>query len=121
MTTILIVEDNAMNMKLTSVILKTAGYDILQAEDGETAIDLAQENKPDLILMDVQMAGMDGLSATRILKGNQETAAIPVIALTAFAMRGDEEKILAAGCDGYLPKPFQRDTLLATISMKLAT
>lgn len=120
MATILIVEDNPMNMKLTSVILKAAGYTILQAEDGETAIDLAQKNIPDLILMDVQMAGMDGLSATRFLKQNRETAAIPVIALTAFAMRGDEEKILAAGCDGYIPKPFQRDSLLTAVATKLS-
>lgn len=121
MATILVVEDNPANLKLAILLLKNAGHDVLQAEDGAVAIDIARDRRPDLVLMDVQMAGMDGLTAAGILKRDPATATIPIIALTAFAMRGDEEKILAAGCDGYIAKPFHYPDLLAKVTEMLGT
>ena len=115
MATILIVEDNPANLKLATLLLKNDGHAVLQAEDGSTAIDAARNQQPDLVLMDVQMAGMDGLTAAGILKRDPVTATIPIIALTALAMRGDEEKILAAGCDDYIAKPFHYSDLLAKV------
>src|SRR5262245_61444179 len=109
MARILVVEDNPMNLKLAAVVLIAAGHTVLRAQDGEEGLSIARREKPDLILMDVQMAGMDGLTATRMLKSEIETHRIPVVALTAFAMRGDEEKIMAAGCDAYVAKPFERE------------
>lgn len=120
MATILVVEDNAANMKLARVLLEKAGYAVLMAGDGETGVQLARESVPDLILMDVQMPGMDGLAATGILKGDPLTRSIPIIALTAHAMKGDDEKILAAGCDGYLAKPFHYPDLLKAVDDILA-
>jgi len=102
---ILIIEDNPQNMKLASDILKMSGYTVLQAIDAISGLNLVKEDKPDLILMDIQLPGMDGLAATARLRADPETAAIPVIALTAFAMKGDREKMLAAGCDDYISKP----------------
>ncbi|OHB88190.1 MAG: hypothetical protein A3D13_05005 [Planctomycetes bacterium RIFCSPHIGHO2_02_FULL_40_12] len=102
---ILIVDDNQMNMELASDLLGVNGYQVFQAGDAKTGIDIAKKEKPDLILMDVQLPGMDGLQATSILKEDVETRDIPVIALTAHAMKGDEEKILEAGCAGYISKP----------------
>jgi len=116
MATILIVEDNPANLKLATLLLRNDGHAVLQAEDGAAAIDAARNQRPDLVLMDVQMAGMDGLTAAGILKRDPATAAIPIIALTAFAMRGDEEKILATGCDGYIAKPFHYPDLLAKVN-----
>lgn len=120
MATILVVEDNAANMKLARVLLEKAGHAVLMAGDGETGVRLARESVPDLILMDVQMPGMDGLAATGILKDDPLTQGIPIIALTAHAMKGDNEKILAAGCDGYLTKPFHYPDLLKAIDDILA-
>jgi CheY-like chemotaxis protein len=108
---ILVVEDNPVNMELTADILGAAGYTVLQAENAERGLALAQVEKPALILMDVRLPGMDGLSATEILKGEAETREIPVVALTAHAMKGDEEKALAAGCEGYITKPIDTRTL----------
>jgi len=112
MATILIVEDNPANLKLATLMLNNHGYAVLQAEEGVAAIEIVRNRRPDLVLMDVQMAGMDGLTAAGILKSDPSTAVIPIIALTALAMRGDEEKILAAGCDGYIAKPFHYAELL---------
>ena len=111
---ILIVEDTPMIMELTTVLLEVAGYVVIQAETAEDGIKLASAESPDLILMDIGLPGMDGLSATGILKQDPGTKAIPVVALTGFAMKKDEKRILAAGCDGYLTKPidtreFSRD------------
>lgn len=102
---ILIVDDNAMNMELVSDILEVHGYKVLQANNAQKGIDIAMKEKPHLILMDIQLPGMDGLRATNILKENSETRDVPVVALTAHAMAGDKESILKAGCAGYISKP----------------
>jgi len=112
---ILIVEDNPANMKLVSNVLAKAGYETLEATDAETGIQFAGNERPDLILMDIQLPGMDGLTATRLLKAGQNTRDIKIIALTAFAMKGDEEKTLSAGCDGYIPKPIRYKEFLKTV------
>jgi two-component system, cell cycle response regulator DivK len=120
MATVLLVEDNPANLKLAVILLETAGYTVISARDAEAGLTLAREERPDLILMDIQLPGMDGLEATALLKGDLATRAIPVIALTALAMRGDEERIRAAGCDGYIAKPMQYQELLAAIAAQLA-
>lgn len=119
MARILIVEDNAANMKLAAFILEKNGHQIIQATDAETGLRAAREQKPDLILMDVQLPGMDGLAATGVLKADPATRAIPVLALTAMAMRGDEERVRAAGCDGYIAKPINYKTFLAELQRVL--
>lgn len=113
---ILVVEDNAANMKLAVYLLETAGHEVLQAADAEEGVRLARERQPTLILMDVQLPGMDGLVATRLLKGDLTTRAIKILALTALAMGGDKEKIRAAGCDGYLAKPIRYREFLARVA-----
>jgi two-component system cell cycle response regulator DivK len=120
MKRILVIEDNPTNLKLATTILAKAGYDVAQAFDAPSGIARAHELRPDLILMDVQLPGMDGLAATRELKQHPQTRAIPVIALTAFAMKGDEQKMLAAGCDGYIAKPIRYHDFLARIEAALA-
>ena len=103
--TILVVEDNQDNRELIVKALSVNGYNVLEAVDGEEAIEKAKTEKPDLILMDLFIPKIDGYEVTRILKGNDEFKNIPVIACTAHAMKGDMEDALAAGCDGYIPKP----------------
>jgi len=120
MVKILIVEDNPTNMRLAIFLLESAGYSVLSATDAEAGMALARDEQPNLILMDIQLAGMDGLEATVLLKRAEATRAIPVIALTALAMKGDEERIRAAGCDGYIAKPLQYQEFLATIATQLA-
>ena len=120
MAKILIVEDNPPNMRLAIFLLESAGHSVLSATDAEAGLTLARDEQPNLILMDIQLAGMDGLEATVLLKRAEATRAIPVIALTALAMKGDEERIRAAGCDGYIAKPLQYRELLATIATQLA-
>jgi two-component system cell cycle response regulator DivK len=119
MARVLIVEDNPANMTLATFLLKSAGHEVLAAKDAETGLALARVEQPDLVLMDIQLPGMDGLEATALLKSDPSTRAIPVIALTALAMKGDEERILAAGCDGYIAKPLAYKDFLATISTQL--
>jgi CheY-like chemotaxis protein len=102
---ILVIEDNTLNLKLVRSLLMLGDYQVVEADNAETGIELAKEQQPDLILMDIQLPGMDGLSATRELKTDPEVKGIPVIALTAYAMLGDEQKALEAGCVGYIPKP----------------
>jgi two-component system cell cycle response regulator DivK len=102
MAKILVVEDNATNLKLAVLLLETAGHTVISAADAEVGLTMARDDQPDLILMDIQLPGMDGLEATALLKGDMVTRHIPVIALTALAMKGDEERIRAAGCDGYI-------------------
>lgn len=102
---ILVIEDNAFNMELTTDLLEEAGYIVIQAVTGEQGVELAMVELPDLILMDIGLPGMDGTSATRILTRDERTRHIPVVALTAHAMKGDEEKAMAAGCAAYLIKP----------------
>lgn len=117
---VLIIEDTPLNMELVVTILKQAGHVPLAAETAARGLALAQAQRPDIILMDVQLPDMDGLAATRLLKANPATCDIPVIALTAFAMKGDEEKTIAAGCDGYVTKPVRYKELLATLETVMA-
>jgi two-component system, cell cycle response regulator DivK len=119
MATILIVEDNPTNMTLAVHVLESAGHTVLTAADAEAGLTLARSALPQLILMDIQLPGMDGLAATAQLKGDVATRSIPVIALTALAMKGDEERIRAAGCDGYIAKPLDYKELLATVKASL--
>ena len=119
MATVLIVEDNVTNMTLAVFLLQSAGHTVLSATDAEAGLTMARDQQPHLILMDIQLPGMDGLQATALLKGDEATRAIPVIALTALAMKGDEERIRAAGCDGYIAKPLAYRQFLATISNQL--
>jgi two-component system, cell cycle response regulator DivK len=119
MATILIVEDNDTNMKLSTFLLESADYSVLAAVDAEAGLALARSASPDLILMDVQLPGMDGLQATALLKADVATRDIPVIALTALAMKGDEERIRAAGCDGYIAKPLDYKDFLAVVRATL--
>lgn len=119
MATVLVVEDNVANMTLASFLLTSAGHTVLSAADAEAGITIARTQHPDLILMDIQLPGMDGLEATAILKQDAATRPIPVIALTALAMKGDEERIRAAGCDGYIAKPMRYQEFLATIALQL--
>ena len=120
MATILVIEDNPANMKLAVFMLESAGYSVRSATDAEAGLALARKERPDLILMDIQLPGMDGLSATVQLKQDPQTRAIPVIALTALAMNGDEARIRAAGCDAYVAKPMRYRQVLETIASQLA-
>jgi two-component system cell cycle response regulator DivK len=119
MARVLVVEDNAANMTLAVTLLESAGHTVLSAIDAEAGLTLARDQQPDLILMDIQLPGMDGLEATVLLKGDDATRDIPVIALTALAMKGDEERIRAAGCDGYIAKPMRYKEFLATVAAQL--
>lgn len=115
MTVIAIVEDNPSNMKLITGVLQRAGYQTLAAKDADAGIPLIREQLPDLVLMDIHMPGTDGLSETRLLKKDDATRHIPIIAVTARAMDGDREAILAAGCDAYTSKPIRYKELLVQI------
>jgi two-component system cell cycle response regulator DivK len=120
MATVLVVEDNPANLALAIFLLQSAGHTVLTAADAEAGLTLARDEQPHLILMDIQLPGMDGLEATATLKQDDATRAIPVIALTALAMKGDEERIRAAGCDGYIAKPLAYRDFLAIIAAHLA-
>ncbi|HEX3534389.1 MAG TPA: response regulator [Gemmatimonadaceae bacterium] len=119
MAKVLIIEDNAANMRLATFLLKSAGHSVLCATDAESGLTLARAEQPDLILMDIQLPGMDGLEATALLKSDAATRDIPVVALTALAMKGDEERIRVAGCDGYIAKPLAYKEFLTTIALHL--
>ncbi len=112
---ILIVEDNEANRLLASAVLEREGYRVEMAGSSQEALELLDSQSPDLILMDVQLPGMDGLTLTRRLKGDQRTAAIPIVALTALAMMGDRERTLEAGCSGYISKPINTRTFAAEV------
>lgn len=116
---ILVVDDNAQNLKLARVMLRAEGYDVRTAVDAEEALELLASYTPRLILMDVQLPGMDGLELTRRLKADPARKGIVVIALTAYAMKGDRERVLAAGCDGYLAKPIDTDALSGLVGAML--
>jgi CheY-like chemotaxis protein len=118
--TVLIVDDNAANLKLARVVLAGEGYDVYTANDAEEAAHAIASYKPRLILMDIQLPGMDGLELTRRLKANPEHSDIVIVALTAYAMKGDEEKAKVAGCDGYVTKPIDPDTLPNIVASYLA-
>jgi len=116
---IMIVEDNALNLKLFKDVLESLGHDIMYTEDGRRVLDMVRWKKPNLILMDIQLPEISGLEVAGILKTDDNAKAIPIIAITAFAMRGDEEKIRAAGCDGYLSKPISINQFIDTVKKYL--
>ena len=113
--TVLVVEDNELNMKLFHDLLEAHGYNILQTKDGMDALRLAREHKPDLILMDIQLPEVSGLEVTKWIKEDENLKSIPVIAVTAFAMKGDEEKIRNGGCEAYIAKPISVTNFLETV------
>lgn len=117
---ILCVEDNPQNMRLVRKILKHEGYTVLEAEDGASGLAVAETEKPDLILMDINLPDIDGLEVTRRIKAQSHLVHIPIVALTANAMYGDEERCLAAGCDGYIAKPVSKEKLVSSIEMYLS-
>ncbi|HYY17036.1 MAG TPA: response regulator [Gammaproteobacteria bacterium] len=116
---ILLVEDNAQNRRLAQFLLKSRGYIVYEATSGEAALELAKAQLPDLILMDLRLPGLDGFTVTKALKDDDRTKRIPVIALTAFAMEGDRDKALQAGCDGYITKPIDTKSFPAAVSRYL--
>lgn len=117
--TVLVVEDNELNMKLFHDLLEAHGYDIVQTRNGLEAIDLARQHRPDLILMDIQLPEVSGLEVTRWIKDDDDLRTIPVIAVTAFAMKGDEERIRQGGCEAYLSKPISVAKFIETVKAYL--
>ena len=118
--TVLIVEDNELNMKLFNDLLEAHGYRTIQTRDGNEALKLAREHRPDLILMDIQLPEISGLEVTKWIKEDDNLRSIPIIAVTAFAMKGDEEKIRDGGCEGYIAKPISVANFLQTVERFLA-
>ena len=118
--TVLVVEDNELNMKLFHDLLEVHGYNIIQTKDGMDALRLAREHKPDLILMDIQLPEVSGLEVTKWIKEDDDLKSIPVIAVTAFAMKGDEEKIREGGCEAYIAKPISVTSFLETVQRFLS-
>ena len=117
---ILVVEDNDMNMQLVEFLLEEGGYDIVKATSGEEALAITRgDEAPDLILMDIHLPGMDGLSVVRAMKDDSRTRRVPILALTAHAMRGDRDRFLEAGCDGYISKPIDVKTFISSIEQYL--
>lgn len=108
---VMVVEDNEKNRKLMRVILKAKGFNVIEATTGEEALGILKNQKPDIILMDIQLPGVDGLTLTKQIKADATCSVIPIIAVTAHAMKGDEQKILDAGCDGYISKPVNTQEL----------
>jgi CheY-like chemotaxis protein len=117
---VLIVDDNPTNLKLLSYILSSQGYDVRTASDAASALAALQARRPDVILMDLQLPGMDGLELSRALKADPATRGIVILAVTAYAMKGDEERVRAAGCDGYIAKPIDTRTFPALVASYLA-
>ncbi|MGO4524804.1 response regulator [Microvirga sp. 2MCAF35] len=117
--TVLIVEDNELNMKLFNDLLEAHGYATLKTSHGIEAMELARAHRPDLILMDIQLPEVSGLEVTRWLKADDELKSIPVIAITAFAMKGDEERIREGGCEAYMSKPISVSKFIATVKTYL--
>ncbi len=113
--TVLVVEDNELNMKLFNDLLEAHGYIVVQTRDGLSALELARKHRPDLILMDIQLPEVSGIEVTKWLKEDEELRKIPVIAVTAFAMKGDEQKIREGGCEAYISKPISVISFLQTI------
>jgi two-component system cell cycle response regulator DivK len=116
MARILVIEDNPANLKLARFLLESAGHEVIAAADAAEGLAHAERLRPDLVLMDIQLPGMDGLEATRVLKSREPTRTVPVIALTALAMKGDRERILAAGCDSYIAKPFSHEAFISAVN-----
>ena len=113
--TILIVEDNELNMKLFRDLLEAHDFATLETRDGMEALEMARANKPDLILMDIQLPGVSGLEVTRQIKADDDIKSIPVVAVTAFAMKGDEGRIREGGCEAYIAKPIRTEQLISTV------
>ena len=116
---ILVVEDQEDNRRIIRDLLESVGYDLIEAVDGEAGVRLAQSERPDLILMDIQLPVLDGYEATRRIRADPELAAIPIVVVTSYALSGDDAKAEAAGCDAYVAKPFSPRALLATIRQLL--
>ncbi len=114
---ILIVEDNEQGMELFHDILAAKGYHVIEARDGETGVELAKKEKPDLIIMDIQLPGMDGLTATKLIREDPTMNNVCIIAVTAHAMKGDEENFIKAGCSAYIPKPIVIKDFLARVAI----
>jgi two-component system cell cycle response regulator DivK len=116
---ILLIEDNEQNRYMVTFILEAHGYEVVQAQDGHRGIELAGQIKPALILLDIQLPGMDGYAVAQALKGNPATQNVPIVAVTSYAMVGDRERILAAGCEGYIEKPINPDTFVSDVTQYL--
>jgi len=119
MKKILVVEDNEINMYLCCRIIKSSGYEVIEARTGEEGVALALKERPDLIIMDIQLPGIDGLEATKRIRESESDGEIPIIALTSYAMAGDKKRALKAGCTGYIEKPINPDTFLGEIKKYL--
>ena len=115
MKKILVVEDNKINMYLNCRILRSSGYEVIEARSGEEGVELAIKEKPDLIIMDIQLPGIDGLETTKRIRESEANGEIPIIALTSYAMAGDRKKALKAGCTGYIEKPINPETFISEI------
>jgi len=115
MTTALIIEDNEDNMVLISFIMKQAGYELIEARTGEEGVDLALSCRPDVIILDIQLPGIDGNEVLRRIRASETGGSIPVVAMTSFAMTGDRERLLAAGCNGYIKKPIDPERVIEQI------
>jgi len=120
MKKILVVEDNEKNMYLICYIIESMGHLSIKAATGEEGVRIAVKEQPDLILMDIQLPGIDGLEATQRIRAAQASASIPIIAITSYAMTGDRERLLAAGCNGYIEKPINPETIMAELNVYLA-
>jgi CheY-like chemotaxis protein len=118
---ILLVEDNPVNRRLAVFLLRSQGYQVREATGAQEAFEILEKERPDLIVMDIQLPGMDGLEITRKLKEQPATADIPVIAVTSYAMKGDREKALAAGCAGYVTKPIDKTTFIAEVAAHMGS
>ena len=119
MKRVLVVEDNETNMYLIRFMLEKNGYEVIEAKDGVSGVELAVKEKPDLVIMDIQLPDIDGLEATKRIRASEADFEIPIIALTSYAMVGDREKALAAGCTGYIQKPINPETFMAEIEKYL--
>ncbi len=119
MKKILVIEDNETNLYLIRFILNKSGYEVIEAREGKTGVELAAKEKPDLILMDIQLPDIDGLEATRRVRASEDAGELPIIALTSYAMVGDREKALEAGCTGYIEKPINPETFIAEMEKYL--
>jgi CheY-like chemotaxis protein len=119
-TTVLVIDDHPVNLKLASQVLRSGGHLVIEAEDAEQALRMLELRVPDLVLTDIALPGMDGLELTRRIKADARYRHLPVVALTASAMKGDERRVLAAGCDAYIAKPLDTRTLAAQISSIIA-
>ncbi len=121
MKRILVVEDNTTNFYLINFILEKKGYEVIHAKSGEESVEMAIKEKPDLILMDIQLPGIDGMEATKRIRKSEANSKTPIIALTSYAMAGDKEKALAAGCTGYIKKPINPETFISEVERYLGT